>query len=213
MLLDEVGGDFYDYSLLKDGKIGIIMMDVSGHGVPSAFISAMAKLIFTREAPFCDKPSVLLERLNRDLFGKIAENFLMVFYAILDPQQGTLEFSSAGHSPAILFSHKDNSITRLDVDGMLIGVLEEETYQDRLVELTENDRVFFYSDGILQSRNDDGGGSYGETFFGEERLNKFIADNHDLESRIFSEKLIETLSQFCGSDTFNDDITFLILDR
>ncbi len=203
--MDKVGGDFYDLIPLENGKWGIFVCDVSGHGVPAAFIASMVKMSLEQKLKSFTKPSELLTHINHLLIGKIGKNFVTAFYSIFDPSSGTLEYSNAGHIYPIYLS-SDGKNNELEFKGMLLGLKEDAEFENYKMKLSEKERFVIYTDGITETKNRH------FDLYGEERLLNFLQSSMEKNGKDVIFSLLDNVKRFSRKRKFDDDITIVILD-
>ena len=158
-----VAGDFYDFHLLEDGRVGVLVADVSGHGVPAALIASMLKMAFVSNAAVASDPAQLLTKLNNALCGHFSSHFVTAIYAVFDPNEGTLTYSGAAHPPVLVCRH-DGRVDELSENGLMLGAFEFAQYANASSALGAGDQVLLFTDGLAEGSN----GSDEE--FGIERL-------------------------------------------
>ncbi len=161
----QVGGDFYDVIPLGDGRVGLVMADVSDKGMAAALYMALTRSLVHAEAKRSSSPRQVLLSVHRLLLEMSqADMFVTVFYGVLDPAQGTLRYARAGHDRPLLYSPNNGGCRFLAARGMLLGLWEEVTLEEAQVDLHPGDLLVLYSDGITDASSRDG------EFFGGERL-------------------------------------------
>lgn len=201
--IEDIGGDFFDCYRLGDDT-GILIADVTGHGIPAAMVMTMSKLIFGVYAAQIDSPSVLLSRINNELRKLILDNqYITAFYLIYDAEKKQLRFTNAGHARPLYYRKSSGKMLALDTDGLFVGIKEDTEYQEKTLSVQEGDRLFLYTDGITELKN------ASREEFGEKRLAKYIADNADAEGGAFCDGLIAEVRAFSGGEAPGDDIAFL----
>src|ERR687896_138235 len=169
----EVGGDFYDFHLLSEGRLGVVVGDATGKGVPAALVmsTTLGMLQLAARALGSPSPGEVLEQVNETLFARIPQNmFVTCFYAILDPESGTLRYANAGHDLPYLHRGRGEA-EELRARGMPLGLLPGMGYEEKEIELDVGEGVFFYSDGLVEALD-----SQGE-MFGFPRLRGLIAEH------------------------------------
>jgi sigma-B regulation protein RsbU (phosphoserine phosphatase) len=201
------GGDYYDFFPLPDGRWGILIADVSGHGTPAAVMMAiMHSLAHNLPGP-PDPPEKLLQHVNQHFatrYTSEGEAFVTAFYGIFDPQRRELVYASAGHNPPRLKRCEDGSILALDVVGNLpLGLFPDQEYQQATLQLRPGDQIVFYTDGITEARN-----AAGE-MFGPERLDEALENCH-LDAQGLIETVLDTLGAFTGGMRPDDDQTVVV---
>ena len=203
----EVGGDFYDFHLLSDGRLGVVVGDATGKGVPAALVMSTTCGMLQLAAGALDSssPGEVLEQVNETLLARIPQNmFVTCFYAILDPKDGTLKYANAGHDLPYLWRGGDAH--ELRATGMPLGLMPGMSYEQKEIELDCGQGVFFYSDGLVEARDPKG------EMFGFPRLRAHVAERG--EERSLGEFLMEELYSFIGEGwEQEDDITLLTLRR
>jgi serine phosphatase RsbU (regulator of sigma subunit)/predicted ester cyclase len=203
----EVGGDFYDFHLLSEGRLGLVVGDATGKGVPAALMMATTcgMLQAVSQALDYSSPSEVLARVNETLLARIPPNmFVTCFYAILDPESGSLSYANAGHNLPYLWHGGDAE--ELRARGMPLGLMPSMSYEEKEIVLDAGEGVFFYSDGLVEAHDPK------SEMFGFPRLRALIAE-HDEEGSLV-DSLLEELYSFVGDSwEQEDDITLLTLER
>lgn len=218
----KVGGDYFDFEVLDDNRLGIFISDVSGHGVSAAFITTILKSLFKEHAPRNESPALVLQAINARIFNLTDENFITAFYAILDRANCTLTYANAGHNLPILVTASYTAYLESLYSGIPLGVLNEEElhqlerdYQDQTVPLRGVKKLLFYTDGImetvrLQDKQVNPDGLLED--FEQSRFMSLVRDYQDLGSRQLIDRLIEQLVNFRGGPEFDDDICVLCIE-
>ena len=204
--MSEVGGDFYDFDVQRANGLGLIVADVSGHGVPAALVASMVKMGFAAEADRLDQPGLVLKNINRMLCGKFTGAFVTACCAYIDTVDRTLYYASAGH-PAPLLRRRDGRVEKLPEHGLSLAVAAGAEYVTAEVKLNNGDRLVFFSDGLVEARNARG------DFFGNARLEKLLAAQAALAPVQFMERVVDDLHSWIGSETsLQDDVTAVVVD-
>jgi serine phosphatase RsbU (regulator of sigma subunit)/predicted ester cyclase len=202
----EVGGDFYDFHPLSEGRLGLVVGDATGKGVPAALVMSTTCGMLQLAAQGLDSssPGEVLVRVNEALLARIPTNmFVTCFYAILDPNSGTLRYANAGHDPPHVRRSDDNA-EELRARGMPLGLMPGMEYEEEVASLREGESVLFYSDGLVEAHDPEG------QMFGFPRLRALVAKHG--EERSLGEYLLEELYSFVGEGwKQEDDITLLTL--
>jgi len=204
----EVGGDFYDFLDLEDGRLGLVVGDATGHGMPAALVMATARSMLRAVAQASESPGEILSRVNDPLVMDIPPNmFVTCFYAILEPESGSLRYANAGHDlPYMRRSARGGDAEELRARGMPLGLMPGMSYEEKELVLEAGDSALFYSDGLVEAHNPKG------EMFGFPRLRRLVAEYG--EERSLGDFLLEELYSFAGEDwEQEDDITFLTLRR
>lgn len=206
--MESIGGDLYDVIRVGRNGYGFLMADVSGHGVPAALITSMAKVSFNSHSYWGISPSEVCNRVNQEICRFIIdlEYYLTAYYGILNLETGEFNFTNAGHHPALLIRAKKDKIESLDSDGFFIGIWEEATYDSNSVTLEEGDRLLFFTDGIIEARNAD------NEFYEYTNLMKYIRKNKQLKPAEFVDGLMDDVNAFCGERPPDDDRAVLFIE-
>jgi serine phosphatase RsbU (regulator of sigma subunit) len=206
----EVGGDFYDFHLLSEGRLGLVVGDATGKGVPAALVMSttcgMLQAISQALDSSSSAPGEVLERVNETLLARIPTNmFVTCFYAILDPESGRLRYANAGHDLPYLHRGRGEA-EELRARGMPLGLMPSMSYEEKEIDLDDGEGVFFYSDGLVEAHDPKG------EMFGFPRLRALVAQHG--EQRSLGDFLLEELFSFVGESwEQEDDITLLTLKR
>ncbi|TGL63448.1 SpoIIE family protein phosphatase [Leptospira sarikeiensis] len=202
-----VGGDFYDFQHLESGKLGIFLSDVSGHGIPAAIISSMVKLAFSIESRKNEDPAEVLRSINRSLSGKYGKHFITAAYLIIDPSNGKVVYSNAGHPPIVAIDKESGETKEIFLPGWIMGM--DPNLKNSVIEfqMKPGDRLIVYTDGITEARSKNG------EIFGFQRFYKLLSDHMKSDGEKLAEDLFATVRSFAGNRKhFEDDLTFLVLD-
>jgi steroid delta-isomerase-like uncharacterized protein len=203
----EVGGDFYDFHPLSEGKVGLAVGDATGKGVSAALVmsTTCGMLRAVSQASDSSSPGEMLERVNKALLPSIPANmFVTCFYAILDPKSGILMFANAGHD--LPYVRRGGDCEELRARGMPLGLMPGMEYEEKEIMLDAGEAALFYSDGLVEAHDLQG------EMFGFPRLRDLIAEHDD--KRALGDFLLEELYSFVGEGwEQEDDITLLTLRR
>jgi serine phosphatase RsbU (regulator of sigma subunit) len=205
----EVGGDYYDYYCVDDRWIVLLIGDVSGHGVASGTLVSAAKAGVNLMAATGERdPGAILNRLNQAMLKIANQRLLMtLFAACLDTHTGELLYSNAGHQFPYIYRYALAEMEVLEVGGMPLGKSKDSSYSSSNTRLEVGDRLFFYTDGILEEENAE------MEPFGYDRLEELLALHFDQEPGLLSEHLLDALRQFTGKNQFEDDVTVFCLEH
>src|ERR671913_2385589 len=203
----EVGGDFYDFLRLQDGRLGLVMGDATGKGMPAALVMAGARSMLRAVAQSSDSPGEVLKRANDALVADIPPNmFITCFYAVLDPETGRLRYANAGHD--LPYLRQGGDVEELRARGMPLGLMPGMGYEQKELILEAGNGVFFYSDGLVEAHDPEG------EMFGFPRLRRLIAANSVGSGEELVNFLLEELYSFAGQGwEQEDDITLTTLYR
>src|ERR687898_2005118 len=149
----EVGGDFYDFHLLPEGRLGLVVGDATGKGVPAALVMSTTCGMLRLAAQSSSSPGQMLQGVNEVLFPYIPSNmFVTCFYAILDPESGLLRYANAGHDLPYL-QHHDGDAEELRARGMPLGLMPAMSYEEKEIVLQEGDSALLYTDGLVEAHD------------------------------------------------------------
>ena len=203
-----VGGDFFDVQLLRDGKIGLAIADVSDKGMPAALFMMSSRMLLKGAGQRFEHPGEALEEVN-DLLD--AENeaamFVTLFYSIFDPKNSEFCYANGGHNEPIIV-HPDGSTTVIPpTGGTALGILPGIPYQEETVSLQSGDTVILYTDGITEAFN-----SQGE-LFGLDRLCAVFRDRQPTSAKDASTIVFDAVNTFAGDEPQSDDQACLVFRR
>jgi serine phosphatase RsbU (regulator of sigma subunit)/predicted ester cyclase len=199
----EVGGDFYDFHLLPEDRLGLVVGDATGKGVPAALVMSTTCGMLRLAARSFSSPGQMLQEVNEVLFPNIPSNmFVTCFYAILDPTSGHLVYANAGHD--LPYLHRNGDAEELRARGMPLGLMPGMGYEEKETILHSGEAALLYSDGLVEAHDPAG------KMFGFPRLKTLIAEHG--EKRSLGELLLDELYSFTGERwEQEDDITLLTL--
>ena len=204
----EVGGDFYDFFELDEERLGVVVGDATGKGVPAALVAEATSNMLRALAQGLgsSSPGEVLERVNETLLARIPPNtFVTCFYAILDPKSATLSYANAGHDLPYLH-RRSGECEELRARGMPLGLMLGMGYEEKEIVFDAGEAALFYSDGLVEAHDPKG------EMFGFPRLQALIAEHG--EERSLGNFLLEELYSFVGESwEQEDDITLLTLRR
>ena len=204
-----MAGDFYDFLVIDDKRIGILVADVSGHGVPASLIASMVKIAFVSQTPHASDPVRVLAGINQILCGKLDSDFVTAGYLFIDAEQQTASYAGAGHPPLLLWRQREKEIIAIREKGIILGQVQETVYINTGLELQTSDRFVLYTDGIIEALNPAG------EIYGGDRLKAFLEANSGLAAEQFCDRLVDTIAGWCGRGSRNsldDDLTLLVVD-
>src|SRR6266568_511025 len=202
----QVGGDFYDFIYLDDGRLGLVIGDVTDKGVPAALLMATTRSVLRAVAQRVVKPGQVLERVNEIIYQDIPPKmFVTCLYALLDPETGQLLYANAGHDLPY-HRHQMGGVTELRATGMPLGLMPGMKYEEKETTLAHGEIILFHSDGIVEAHNSDRG------MYGFPRLMKLVGE-YDEDSSL-KDVVLEDLAEFTGPGwEQEDDITMVTLQR
>jgi len=208
---DETGGDYYDFIDLseeKPGRVGIVLGDVSGHGIDAALLMASIRGVTHAEARYyADRPAQMLTRANGQVSQDTEDDrFVTLFYGLLEDQTRSCIWASAGHEPALWFHCKDQGIEELPSTGMPLGVAEDADFKQLgPIHMEPGDVLIIGTDGIWEARN-----SQGE-FYGQAHFTDVVKENHHLNAEDLASCLMNHVTGFIGPASRIDDITMVLI--
>ena len=200
--MTSVAGDFYDYIIADDHQAGLLIADVSGHGVPAALIASMVKLAAASQRRVAADPSRFLSGMNSALLGSTQNQFVTAAYVHLSSESGELRYSAAAH-PALLLL-RNGRITRIEENGLMLAVFDFASYSTAVHKLEANDRIVLYTDGIVEASNAAG------DFFGEAALIELLRETAGLSPSAAADSIITSVRGWSGKQ--DDDLTVLVCD-
>lgn len=200
----EVGGDFYDFFYLSPRRVGIVVADVSGKGVPAALFMAVSRTLLKATATFGLSPGPCLTKLNNLLAEENEKSlFVTAFYGILDLNIGVLTYANGGHNPPMLVGH-DGVVTPLEgTNGVALALVRDLPYLERKVTLRAGDTLVLYTDGVTEAKSPD------DEEFGDDRLVDLLSTLGGKSSDVIIERVLEALGEFVSGGPQADDITCL----
>ena len=202
----EVGGDFYDFHLLTEGRVGIVVGDATGKGVPAALVMSTTLGMLRLAAQSYSSPGEMLQRVNEALFPHIPSNmFVTCLYGVLDPKGGRFTYANAGHDLPYLW-HGGGEAEELRARGMPLGLMPGMSYEQKETILHTGETALFYSDGLVEAHDPK------REMFGFPRLQELVAEHGEGSS--LGDYLLKELYSFVGEGwEQEDDITLLTLRR
>lgn len=205
----EVGGDFYDYYCIEDRWVVMLVGDVSGHGVAAGTMVSAAKAgVNLLEADKEKEPHKILTRLSDTLLKTARQSLLMTMFAVcLDTRTGELRYANAGHQFAYVYRAITGCLEVLELGGLPLGKDENIVYEQGITELDVGDRLFLYTDGIVEEEN-----ATGECF-GYDRLEELLAIHADSDAETLRDRLLENLISHVGHSNFADDVTIFYIEH
>jgi len=207
--MTSVAGDFYDFIEIDEKHIGILIADVSGHGLPSALIASMLQVALTAQAGHASEPAKVLLGLNHALCGKFTHNFVTAAYVYVDLEKNLMRYAGAGHPPMLQWRNSTGKTAKLLENGLVLGMVEEATYDALEFPLELGDRYVLYTDGLLEATNS------AQEQFGADRFMRFIENHKHFVADQFSEMFLTELSRWSNQTAEQgqqDDITLLVID-
>jgi sigma-B regulation protein RsbU (phosphoserine phosphatase) len=200
--MTSVAGDFYDFLVAQGGKAGLLIADVSGHGVPAALIASMVKLAANSQGEDTAHPEKLLAGMNSTLCGNTQSQFVTAAYAHLDAHTGELRYAAAAHLPMLLL--RDGKVASIEENGLMLALFSSATYTSTTQQLKAGDRLLLYTDGIAEAAN------ASEEQFGQERLCGLLQESAKLTPDETADLILARINEWSASQ--DDDRTVLVCD-
>ncbi|MBN1533351.1 MAG: PP2C family protein-serine/threonine phosphatase [Spirochaetes bacterium] len=203
-----VGGDFYDFQVIGDGQgLGVLVADVTGHGVPASLIASMMKVAFTFQRDLLAEPGLLMNNLNVMFHEKVRDNYITAGYLIIDRGRMRLTHASAGHLPVLHLDRSGREISELKPKGVLLGMDPGVRYTTQSCGIAPGSRIIIFTDGIIEAAS-----AHGE-LFGEARFRDIVLATADLGPEEFADRVILAVNEFipAGHEP-QDDITLVVID-
>jgi phosphoserine phosphatase RsbU/P len=204
-----IGGDFYDFHSPDKDHLGILVADVSGHGIPAALIASMVKIAFTSQFAQSGEPALLLGGMSRALTGQLHNEFITAAYVYFDFTSMTITCSEAGHPPLFLYRKATSTVEEIRVTGIPIGISPETVYLQASVPARSGDRLVIYTDGIEEVFDQQ------KVLFGKERLKTLIVETAGLAPDLCSAAMMEKVYAWSGrkpAQGLDDDVTLIVVD-
>jgi serine phosphatase RsbU (regulator of sigma subunit) len=200
-----VGGDVYDYLQIDDDRLAVVLGDVTGHGIDAASDMAMAKFVFRSLARLHPEPAAFLAAANNVVVEEVgAGKFITMLYLTIDLAQGEVACASGGHpQPRIVLP--DGTVERLDVHGLALGIEAGQPYDELRRPFPPGATVVLFTDGLVEARAR-------TELFGEERIDRVLAERHGLAAEALAEAVLEECRRFAGGD-LRDDCAIVVVRR
>jgi phosphoserine phosphatase RsbU/P len=203
--MTSVAGDFYDFIVVDKKHIGILVADVSGHGMPAALIASMLKIALSSQVGHADDPARVLLGLNEALCGKFQHHFVTAAYVFVDMQKLTLTYSGAGHPPLLLWGGSEG-VRAVEENGLFLGKFSFATYTSIELPIKAGDHILLYTDGIPETANPAG------VEFGTDAFRKFLGADGSTSADHFADRLLAELSKWSARESaedLDDDMTIV----
>jgi phosphoserine phosphatase RsbU/P len=207
--MTSVAGDFYDFIIVDEKHVGVLIADVSGHGLPAALIASMLQVALTAQSVHASDPGKVLSGLNQALCGKFQRNFVTAAYVFVDLEKNSMTYAGAGHPPLLHWRSSSGKASEVSENGLVLGQFPEETYSAVSLPLEPGDRCVLYTDGVLETS------SPSEEEFGTGRFMQLMESKHSLGAEQFIDALLDELSRWSGhprGEGQQDDITVVVID-
>jgi serine phosphatase RsbU (regulator of sigma subunit) len=206
--MNAVAGDFYDYLVVDDKHVGILIADVSGHGMPAALIASMLKIAFAAQAECASDPARVLHGLNQALCGKFRHHYVTAAYIYVDMERGTLTYGGAGHPPLILWGGTTGAMRKVEENGLFLGKFDFAAYTSVEIPMERGSWVMLCTDGVTETTNPE------MAEFGDQRLGETLGAGTDASADAFAERLLAELARWSArgpGEDLDDDVTMVAL--
>ena len=208
MPMSAVAGDFYDFVMVDEKHVGILIADVSGHGLSAALVASMLKSALPAQLPHASDPARVLSGLNQALFGKFEAHYVTAAYVFVDMANNTVSYAGAAHPPLLWWHANTQHASECLENGLMLGPFRDSTYSAMTFAWEKGDEIILVTDGILEARDSSG------DQFGMDRLRTTIESNHALSANAFADALLAGLSTWSETTIGpgqTDDITLIVL--
>ena len=200
-----VAGDFYEFLDLGQGRLGVLVADVSGHGVPAALIASMVKVAVAAQKARGDHPAAVLAGMNETLGAQLGGQYVTAAYLFVDREAGLMRYGAAGHPPLLRFRPGGGGIHELEENGLPLGMMEVAEYGQLEQPLRPGDRFLLYTDGLADAISPAG------DFFGLERVKDEIASTAGLSVEGVADAILAKTRGWTA-EVAADDLTFVLVD-
>jgi phosphoserine phosphatase RsbU/P len=200
--MTSVAGDLYDFLVADDRRAGLLIADVSGHGVPAALIASMVKMAATSQRSNAGDPGAFLAGMNAVLCGNTQEQFVTAAFVHLDAQSACLRYSAAGHPPMLLL--RGNEVLEIEENGLMLAAFSFATYSTAMHLLEPGDRLLLYTDGIVEAADAE------EDEFGRDRLSSLLRETARLSPQQAADHIVDVVQRWAKAQ--GDDLTLLLCD-
>jgi hypothetical protein len=207
----KVAGDVYDFHRVDERRLGMLVGDVAGHGVPAALIASMATVAFSSHPSRMDEPGEVLAEMNRVFCGHFDARFVTAACFFVDTERGTLRYGLAGHPWPLLWKARSATLESLTEGGLVLGLFPDASFPTSEVAFEPGDRLVVYTDGLTEAFDPSG------AWFGDAELKAFIAAHRGAPAGPFADLLLDRVRSWTGRDTnsssLEDDLTLAVIDR
>ena len=200
-----VAGDFYDFLEIDTRRLGILIADVSGHGVPAALLASMVKVALAGQREHAESPAAVLTGMNATLCGRLAGQYVTAAYLFIDTQARLMRYGAAGHPPMLQSTRADGVVNEVEQNGLILGFLEKTNYMQLERPLGTNNRLLLYTDGLIEASD------ARDDLFGLDRLKSTLASVAGLRAEAVADSLLRTVDGWSGRPP-GDDLTLVVVD-
>ncbi len=205
---ENISGDFYNFHAVGQNTLGVLIADISGHGIPASLIASMLKILFSTLAPVCSEPAMFVKGLNAYLYDKMEGNFLTAAYCYIRAADGKALYARAGHEPLLHISRAGGgaALREYAPRGRLIGLSADMDFELLEFDVALGDRLVLYTDGIIEAFNES------REMLGRERFQKLVMESRDLSAEASIEAIHRAVREWISSTPLVDDFTLVIID-
>jgi sigma-B regulation protein RsbU (phosphoserine phosphatase) len=200
-----VAGDLYEFLQIDAHRLGILVADVSGHGVPAALIASMVKMAFAAQQEHADSPAALLAGMNDTLCGRLAGQYVTAAYLFIDSASRVIRYGAAGHPPMLRATRTNGMVDEIEQNGLILGFAEGQRYREFQDALRDDDRFLLYTDGLTEASN------AADDYYGLQRLKTSLAASAGLHTANVAQDLLATVDRWSGRQP-GDDLTLVVAD-
>jgi len=200
-----VAGDFYDFLEVGPKRLGLLVADVSGHGVPAALIASMVKVAIAAQKAQADRPAAVLAGMNETLAGRLGGQYVTAAYLFLDREAGLMRYSAAGHPPLLRWRREAPRPSEIEENGLPLGMMDVAEYRQLEQPLADGDRFLLYTDGLVEAANKAG------EFFTLERVKEGVAASAGLGTERVADLILQSTRAWADG-VAADDLTVVVID-
>jgi sigma-B regulation protein RsbU (phosphoserine phosphatase) len=204
--LDHLGGDFYHAAAPDADHLGLLIADASGHSIPAALVAIVARVAFGAVSAGTVSPGAVLSEMNARLQGLADERFVTAFYGVLDRRTREFRFANAGHPYPLHYAARTGAVRPLVAQGFMLGIVPEERYREGAVALEPGDRLCFFTDGLIEARNERG------EDYGTQRLGAALAAHAHRPAEELCARIMDDQAAFRAGHPLSDDVTLVIAE-
>lgn len=204
-----VGGDLYDFHIINDRKVGVMIADIAGHGIPAALVASMVQMAYSFYKSVYAEPSQLFGKINTIMCGYSHGQYLTACSVYIDLDSMKMYHTNAGHRPIIIWRKIEQRLFTDKIYDRPMGIFTDSVYRINELELKDHDRIILYTDGIVEARNHE------KMIFGDDRLHELIINYQHLNADELADCIVASVKRWSGlsdAESLVDDITIIIID-